>query len=59
MSNVEHYFENLLFHGRDCGGEPNRQSMTEAEQKAVEACADYVLYTLFCGRESFVAWATL
>lgn len=54
MSNIEHYFENLLFNGCDCNGEPNKKHLSKAEQEAVETCADYVLYTLFCGRDDFL-----
>lgn len=56
MSNLEHYFENLLFDGADCKGEPNKENLTKSEQEAVEICADYVLYTLFCGREDFLEY---
>ena len=56
MSNLEHYFENLLFYGADIGGEWNKKYLSEEEQKAVEVCADYVIYTLFYGREDFEAW---
>ena len=51
MSNLEHYFENLLFDGKDVNGDLNKNSLTKEEQNAVEVCANYVLYTLFCGRE--------
>ena len=51
MSNLEHYFENLLFMGKDVNGDWNKNSLTEEEQNAVEMCAQYVLYTLFCGRD--------
>ena len=51
MSNLEHYFENLLFHGEDVKGDWNKNSLTKEEQNAVEECANYVLYTLFCGRD--------
>lgn len=47
MSNVEHYFENLLLHSRDCIGEPNKKALSKAEQRAVEECATYVKHTLF------------
>lgn len=50
MSNLEHYFENLLFLGKDVNGDWNRNSLTKEEQNAVEECAQYVLYTLFNGR---------
>ncbi len=54
MSNLEHYFENLLFNGSDCFGEPNKESLSKDQQEAVEACADYILFTIFCGREDFI-----
>lgn len=50
MSNIEHYFENILFYGEDITGNPNKNALTKEEQNAVEECASYVLYTLFCGR---------
>ena len=56
MSNLEHYFENLLFDGKDCNGEPNKKSLTREEQEAVKVCADYVIYTLFTNREAFLKW---
>lgn len=56
MSNLEHYFENLLFYGKDVGGEWNKKYLTKEQQEAVEVCADYVLYTIFCDREDFMAW---
>lgn len=51
MSNLEHYFENLLYSGKDVNGDWNKNSLTKEEQNAVEICANYVLYTLFCGRD--------
>lgn len=57
MSNLEHYFENLLLYGEDCKGEPNKKSLSKSEQEAVRICADYVIYTLFCGREDFLKYA--
>lgn len=53
MSNQEHYFENLLFNGKDIKGEPNKNALSKEVQEAIEICADYVLYSLFCGREDF------
>ena len=50
MSNLEHYFENLLFEGKDCYDDVNKNALTKEEQEAVEICAQYVLWTLFCGR---------
>lgn len=57
MSNLEHYFENLLFDGCDCKGEPNKKALTKSEQEAVEICADYVIYSLFMNREEFLKFA--
>ena len=51
MSTLEHYFESLLFLGRDVNGDWNKNSLTKEEQNAVEVCANYVLFTLFCGRD--------
>ena len=56
MSNLEHYFENLLFDGHDVKDECNKKSLTEAEQKAVETCAIYVIYSLFGNRQEFLNW---
>ena len=53
MSNLEHYFENLLFEGKDCRGDVNKNSLTKEEPEAVEACAAYVIYSIFCGRDDF------
>ena len=56
MSNLEHYFENLLFDGYDCKDEPNKRALTEEEQRAVEICADYIIYNIFADRDEFVSW---
>lgn len=53
MSNLEHYFENLLFLGEDIKGDLNKNQLTTQQQEAVEICADYVMYTLFGGRLEF------
>ena len=53
MSNLEHYFENLLYDGKDVGGGINKQTLTSDEQNAVEVCAQYVIYTLFGNRKAF------
>ena len=58
MSNIEHYFENLLFHGRDCYGEPNKKSLTKLEQSTIEICADYVIYSLFGNRDDFLRFVS-
>lgn len=54
MSNLEHYFENLLFSGEDCTGEPNKNVLSKEQQEAVETCVNYILFTIFCGREDFI-----
>lgn len=53
MSNLEHYFENLLYYGEDVYNGLNKQSLTPDEQNAVEVCAQYVIYTLFDNRKAF------
>ena len=53
MTSVEHYFENLLFHGKDAGNDDNKKMLTKQEQAAVESCADYVLNNIFYGRIDF------
>lgn len=53
MSNLEHYFENLLYHGEDVYGGINKQSLTSDVQDAVEVCAQYVIYSLFGNRKAF------
>lgn len=58
MSNLEHYFENLLYYGADISGEPNKNALSKEQQEAVEECAMYVIYTIFCGREDFLAYNT-
>lgn len=56
MSNLEHYFENLLFYGEDCNGEPNKRALSRQEQEAVEICAQYVIYTTFGNRDAFLKY---
>lgn len=56
MTCLEHYFENLLIDGEDAYGGANRKCLTEEERKAVETCADYVIYVLFGSREEFEKW---
>lgn len=53
MSNLEHYFENLLYHGRDIQSNVNKNSLSKEQQDAVEQCARYVLYNIFENREHF------
>ena len=54
MSNLEHYFENLLFNGHDVSSNINKDSLTPLEQFAVETCAEYVIYSLFGSRDKFL-----
>ena len=56
MTNLEHYFENLLYHGEDIKSEANKNALTEEQQKSVEQCAQYVIYSLFGTREHFDEW---
>ena len=53
MTELEHYFENLLYDGHDVADDANKKCLTLEEQRAVEICADYILYTTFNGREDF------
>lgn len=54
MSNLEHYFENLLYNGQDVKGDFNKNTLTEAEQAAVWICVNYVLYDIFLNRDDFL-----
>lgn len=56
MSNLEHYFENLLYEGHDVKNNCNKNSLTRSEQKAVEKCAEYVIYSIFGNRENFIEY---
>ena len=53
MTCLEHYFENLLFEGKDVKDNCNKNELSEEQQEAVEMCAQYVLYSLFCNRQDF------
>lgn len=57
MSNLEHYFENLLFYGEDVFNGANKNALSPEQQEAVEICYDYVLYSLFNGdKEALQKW---
>lgn len=57
MTNLEHYFENLLFLGRDVCNDVNKKSLSEKEQNAVEVCYSYILYNIFNGdKEALQKW---
>lgn len=47
VSNLEHYFENLLYNGSDINGNPNKNSLTKEQQESVEACYNYIKYCQF------------
>lgn len=53
MSTLEHYFENLLYHGEDVYGGINKRSLTPDVQNTVEVCAQYVIYSIFGNRKAF------
>ena len=53
MTCLEHYFENLLFHGEDTKDEPNKKALSKEVQEAVEICANYVIYTTCGDRNRF------
>ena len=53
MTCAEHYFENLLIYGKDVADDVNKKNISEIEQKTIEMCAQYVIYTLFDGRADF------
>ena len=56
MSNLEHYFENLLFQGSDIGNDVNKNQISKEQQEAVEECVNYVLCNIFAGRDDFRAY---
>lgn len=56
MSNLEHYFENLLYEGHDVKDNCNKNFLTRSEQKAVEKCAEYVIYGIFGNRENYIEY---
>lgn len=57
MTNLEHYFENLLFQGKDICNDINKDSLSDTEQKTIEACYSYILYVLFDGdKEALQHW---
>lgn len=51
MSNLEHYFENLLYEGLDYEDEINKRHLTPEEIEAVKTCAEYITYTFFNGKD--------
>ena len=57
MSNLEHYFENILYDVGLYDDDPNMELLTKEEIEAVRICASYILYTQFCDRERFLKFA--
>ena len=57
MSNLEHYFENILYHEGLYDDDPNMELLTKEEIEAVRTCASYILYTQFYDRERFLKFA--
>ena len=52
MTRAEHYFENLIYDGKDVSGEPNKNGLSEEVQNTIEMCYDYVLHDIFIDREN-------
>lgn len=46
-------FENLLVHGENIKGDPNKSALIPEEQNEIEMCAQYVIWALFDGREDY------
>lgn len=54
MSNTEHYFENLIFHGSDeVANNANKNALSEDARIAVEECYYYLIYSLSYGKKDF------
>ena len=51
MSNLEYYFENLLYEGLDYEDETNKSQLTAEQIDAVKTCAAYITYTFFCVKD--------
>ena len=49
MSEVEHYFENLIFDGEDVKSNCNKDYLSKEVQEAVEECAAYIVAGLLDG----------
>jgi len=49
MSEVEHYFENLIHFGKDIEGNDNKDFLSKEVQEAVEECALYIRSLLGLG----------
>ena len=57
MNNLEHYFENLLFYGKDTSNNINKNALSKEEQSAVEECYSYILHTVFeSDKEALQKW---
>lgn len=51
MSNLEHYFENLLHYGVD---NIHEDVLSEEQKETVKVCVNYVLYNIFYGKKDFL-----
>ena len=49
MTCIEHYFENLLYDGKDVWG--NKKELSPEVQEAIRECAVYVLNDIFNNRQ--------
>ena len=47
MSSIEHYFENLIFHGKDCNDDSNKKQLSKEVSDTIETCYYYLAYSLF------------
>ena len=53
MSNEEHYFENLIYHGSDeVAGNCNKDNLKLEVRQAIETCYYYVVYNIFRTKEN-------
>lgn len=54
MSNIEHYFENLISYGSDgVAGNQNESALSKEEVKAVNECFRYMAYKAFDNEADF------
>ena len=52
MTRAEHYFENLIYDGKDVSGEPNKNALSEEVRNTIEMCYEYILNNIFIDREN-------
>lgn len=57
MSNEEHYFENLIYHGSDeVADNCNKNNIKPEVRDAIEICYYYVLYNIFHTKENLAEY---